>query len=159
LTHLLLYYHETARWLCRRKFRRFGRNAEFRPFAFAHSCSKISIGNNVIIHPGTVLSADPQPNGTITIEDDVSIGSNVHLYAVNHRYDRTDIPIKYQGYYPAEAVIVRTGAWIGASATILAGVTVGHNAVVGAGSVVTRSVPAFTVVAGNPARIIKHLKH
>lgn len=157
LTHLFLYYPTLNRWICRRKFKHFGKKSDFRPFAFAHSCSKISIGRNVTIHPGSVLSADPQVNGNIIIEDDVASGSNVHLYAVNHRYDRTDLPVKKQGYYPAEEVRICSGAWIGANVTVLAGVTIGRNAVVGAGSVVTRDVAAGTVVAGNPAKLLKRL--
>jgi acetyltransferase-like isoleucine patch superfamily enzyme len=158
LTHIFLYYPKLGSWICKKKFKYFGDNAEFRPYAYAHYCSKISIGENVIIHPGTILSADPQINGNIVIEQDVSIGSNVHLYAVNHRYDRTDIPIKYQGYYPAEEIRICTGAWIGANVTIIAGVTVGQNSVVGGGAVVSKDVDPFTVVAGNPAKIIKRLR-
>jgi len=158
LTHIFLYHPVTARWMCKSKFRFFGENSEFRPFSYAHSCSKISIGNNVIIHPGSILSADPQENGNIIIQHDVSIGSNVHLYAVNHRYDRMDMPIKFQGFYPAQEVKICTGSWIGSNVTILPGVTVGRNAVVGAGSLVTKSVGQYTVVAGNPAKLLKRIE-
>ena len=158
LTHFLLYFPILSRWLCKKKFKHFGDNSEFRAFAYAIWPSKISIGDNVIIHPGTMLFANEYPNGEIIIEDDIGIGSGTHFYVANHRFDRTDIPIKYQGHYPSEAICVRKGAWIGANSTILPGVTIGQNAVVGAGSVVTKNVKPFTIVAGNPAKPIRMLK-
>jgi acetyltransferase-like isoleucine patch superfamily enzyme len=57
----------------------------------------------------------------------------------------------------AKAIVVNDGAWIGAGAIILSGVTIGENSVVGAGSVVTKDVPPQTVVAGNPARVVKQI--
>jgi acetyltransferase-like isoleucine patch superfamily enzyme len=158
LTHILLYFHRSGRWICRKKFKAFGENSEFRPFAFAHYPSRISIGDNVKIHPGTVLSANPMPGGGIVIGDDVGIGHNVHFYPANHKYDRNDISVKYQGYYSKKDIVVGKGSWIGANVTILAGVTIGEHAVVGAGAVVTKDVAAFSVVAGNPAEPIKRLK-
>lgn len=159
LTHFLLYFPTTAKWICRRKFKSFGDNSEFRPFAYAIYPSKISIGANVIIRPGTMLFADEEPEGNIIIEDDVAIGAGVHFYVNNHRFDRTDIPIKYQCYYPSKPIRVCRGAWIGANAIILLGVTIGENAVVGAGSLVNKDVEPYTVVAGNPCRLIRRLKH
>lgn len=158
MTHVFLYFKSTSRWICRRKFKSFGENAEFRPHAYAIHPSNISIGKNVIIHPGTMLFSDETKEGTIIIEDDVSIGSGVHFYVDNHRYDRVDIPIKYQGFYPSRPVRVCRGSWVGANAIVLLGVTIGQNAVVGAGAVVTRDVDPFTVVAGVPARIIRRIK-
>jgi len=160
LTHFFLYFPKTARWICKKKFKSFGEGSQFRPFAYSHSPSKISIGKNVTIHPGTVLSGTSLENEseTITIEDDVAMGTGVHIYVSNHRYDITDIPIKHQGHYPVKPVRVCRGAWLGANVIILPGVTIGQNSVVGAGAIVTEDVEPFTVVAGNPARLIKNLK-
>ncbi|MCL1057796.1 hypothetical protein L2729_07240 [Shewanella gelidimarina] len=94
----------------------------------------------------------------ITIEDFVSIGSGVHIYTSNHEFSDTTRPIFEQGHREVQPVVVEKGAWIGANAIILPGVTVGMNSVVGAGSVVTKDVVAFTVVAGQPSRVIKQLK-
>ena len=70
-----------------RKFKYFGEGAEFRPGAYAEACSKISIGNNVVIRPGTFLFADPMDGGAgIVIEDQVLIGPSVHLYTNNHEF-------------------------------------------------------------------------
>jgi acetyltransferase-like isoleucine patch superfamily enzyme len=147
--------------LCKKKFKYFGDGAEFRPGAYAEACSKIMIGNNVVIRPGTFLFADPTfGGGGIVIEDDVLIGPGVHFYTNNHEFSDITKPIIQQGYPPPNAndsIVVQYGAWIGARAIILPGVTICKNSVVGAGSVVTRDVPAFTVVVGSPARVLKRI--
>lgn len=137
----------------------FDATAEFRPGAYAVGCSRITIGMRVTIRPGTMLFAvAPAPPGAgITIEDDVLIGSGVHIYVGNHKYGDPAAPIINQGYEQFRPVVLKSGCWIGANATVLAGVTIGENAVVGAGSVVTTDVQARTVVAGNPARVIREI--
>jgi len=90
--------------------------------------------------------------GGITLADDVLIGPGASLITVNHQADpehRHDLDLK--------PIQVGKRAWIGAKALILPGVTIGENAIVGAGAVVTKSVAANTVVAGVPARVIKTL--
>lgn len=153
-THFLLYFKRTARWICQKKFKKFGSGSEFRPYAYANCTYNISIGENVIIRPGTMLYADDTDKGQIFIEDNIGIGAGVHVYVNNHRHDIAGVPIKYQGYYPSMPVTIREGSWIGAGAIILPGVTIGKNAVVGAGSIVTHSVGPYSKVAGNPARVI-----
>lgn len=155
LTHWQLYFPGAMRRLCRKKFKHFGEGAEFRPGAYAVGCSAISIGRRVVIRPGSMLFAAAEPGGAITIEDDVLIGSLVQVYVTQHRFDDPTTPIIDQGYVPSRDVRLCRGCWIGAGACILPGVTVGENAVVGAGSVVTRDVPARTVVAGSPATVIR----
>jgi len=88
--------------------------------------------------------------GGITIEDDVMIGPRVNITSESHPVE----PAKRKTLLPAP-VLIRENAWIGAGATILPGVTVGQDAVVAAGAVVTTDVPDGTVVAGVPARVIK----
>jgi acetyltransferase-like isoleucine patch superfamily enzyme len=154
-THWMLYSKLLGRMLCRNKFKRFGQLAEFRPGAYAVWCSRISIGDRVVIRPQSMLFADYRGGGAgITIEDDALIGSAVHIYCTNHNFSNPDIPIMKQGFRGAGDVVLKSGCWIGAGAIILAGVTVGINAVVGAGSIVTRDVPSHSVVGGSPARII-----
>ncbi len=157
-THWRLYLKSYMRQLCCTKFLFFGEGAEFRAGAYAICCSKISLGNRVIVRPGCMLFADPRPGGAgIVIQDDVMMGSGVHIYVHNHRFDNPDIPIIDQGYSPSCPVVLERGCWIGALTVILPGVSIGRNAVVGAGSVVTRDVPAGSVVAGSPARLIKQV--
>jgi acetyltransferase-like isoleucine patch superfamily enzyme len=90
--------------------------------------------------------------GGITIEDHVLIGPKVNLITENHPLnpqDRRGIMCK--------PILIKRNAWIGAAATLLPGVTVGENAVVAAGAVVSKDVPANTVVGGIPAKIIKSI--
>lgn len=108
----------------------------------------IKIGKNVFInHACSFLDM-----GGITIEDHVQIGPKVNLITENHPLDPTD----RKTLIPS-AIVIKQNAWIGAAATVLPGVTIGQNAVVAAGAVVTADVLPDTVVAGVPARVIKHL--
>ncbi len=105
----------------------------------------VKIGNNVTIKSGVQLWDG------VVIEDDVFIGPNVTF--TNDLFPRSKVrPDKY------ERTIVGKGASIGANATILAGHTIGENAMIGAGSVVTKDIPANTVYCGNPARFIRFVK-
>lgn len=106
----------------------------------------VKIGRNVVVMNGALMMAA----GGIILEDNVMLAANVQLISNNHDLaDRNIITCKL--------VKICRNAWIGAGATILPGVTVGENAVVGAGSVVTRDVPPDTIVAGNPAKLIRHI--
>ena len=154
-THWRLHFKSSMRKLCKRKFKSFADTADFRPGAYAHFTSMISMGERVVIRPGSVLGADS--NGHIIIENDVLMGMNVHIYADNHKFDDPDKLISEQGYEGAD-VVIKKGAWIGANVTILAGVTVGENAVVGAGAVVTKDIESHTVSAGVPAKVIRRMK-
>ena len=108
--------------------------------------NSVSIGKNVVVMNNALFMAA----GGVTIEDDVLVAANVQLISNNHDlYDHQILTCK--------PVVLKRNCWIGAGATILPGVTVGENAVVGAGSVVTRDVEANTVVVGNPARFVKTL--
>jgi acetyltransferase-like isoleucine patch superfamily enzyme len=113
----------------------------------------ISIGARALIGESCVLRGQ----GGITIGDDVFLAPLVQILAVNHVYEDSTRPISHQGI-TAQGIAIEDGAWIGAGAIILDGVRVGRNAVVGAGAVVTRDVPAFTLVAGNPARVVRDLQ-
>jgi UDP-2-acetamido-3-amino-2,3-dideoxy-glucuronate N-acetyltransferase len=92
----------------------------------------------------------------VTIEDDVFIGHNVTF--INDLYPRATTAEgkpQTEADWECRPILVKKGASIGSSATLLAGVTVGENAIVGAGSVVTRDVPPHTIVAGNPAKVLR----
>lgn len=90
---------------------------------------------------------------SILIEDDVMMGSGVHIYITNHRFDKLDIPLIDQGYYPDKPVVLKRGCWLGANTIVLPGVTIGANSVIGAGSVVTKSIPDGVAADGNPAKV------
>jgi acetyltransferase-like isoleucine patch superfamily enzyme len=94
----------------------------------------------------------------VELEDEVFVGHNVTF--VNDLYPRAtngNGALQQDADWECVPTLVKRGASIGSGATLLCGVTVGERALVGAGSVVTKDVPAFTVVAGNPARVIKKL--
>lgn len=106
------------------------------------------IGKNVFINSACSFL----DMGGITIEDDVLIGPKVNLITESHPLD----PLERKKLL-VKPVVIKRNAWIGAGATILPGVTVGENSVVAAGAVVSKDVPANTVVAGIPAKVIKTL--
>ena len=159
-THWKLHFESTMKKLCKKKFKYFDESAQFRAGAYAVGCSKIHIGKRVVVRPGTMLFGETiiHMDCSILIEDDVMIGSGVHIYVNNHKFDDPSIPLIEQGYYPDQQVVLKKGCWIGANAIILPGVVIGENAVIGAGSIVTKSVPDRTVSAGSPARFIKEIQ-
>jgi acetyltransferase-like isoleucine patch superfamily enzyme len=156
LTHWRLFFKSTMIKLCKKKFNYFDDLAEVRPYSYIVGCSQISIGKNVVIRPHTQLHGETESlDISIIIEDDVLIGSGVHIYVENHKFSDLNTPIYYQGHSQAKRVILRKGCWIGANAIILPGVEIGENTVVGAGSVVTKSLPKAVIAAGIPAKTIK----
>lgn len=158
-TYWRIFFKSKMLTLCQQKFKSFANSAEFRPGAYAVGCSQISIGERVVIRPGTMLhGATASLEESIAIENDVLIGSGVHIYVENHKFDLTNVSIIDQGHHQSSKVILKKGCWIGANTIILPGVTVGRNSVIGAGSIVTKSIPDYSVAVGNPARVIKKIE-
>lgn len=127
-----------------------------------HDEARITIGNNVFVGANTVLDCASE----IEIEDDVLVSYECLLldsnnHSQNAAVRRNDLPdVKYGREYnwaaiPSKPIRIRRGAWVGARSIILKGVTVGEGAIVGAGAVVTKDVAPFTIVGGNPARVVK----
>ena len=113
----------------------------------------VNIGKGVFI--GTLVSFDSEFPNLITLEDEVAVGPNAVVLchaAASPFHQRTGIYTS-----PTKPVLVKHGAWLGSGCIILPGVTVGIGAVVAAGAVVSRDVPDFTVVAGNPARAVSKI--
>ncbi len=96
--------------------------------------------------------------GDVTIGNDVMMGTNCIIYTVNHKFDDTSVLMRTQGNQDSKPVVIGDDVWIGGRVTILPGVHIGNGAVIGAGAVVTKDVPDYAVVGGNPARIIKFRK-
>ena len=145
-----------------------GENVKIYDFVNAYNCeinknSKIGtfveIQKNVFIGKNCKISSHTFICEGVTIEDDVFIGHNVSF--INDMFPKAvneDGSIQTDDDWELKTTLVKKRASIGTSVTILGGVTIGENSLVGAGSVVTKDVPANVVVAGNPARIIKKLK-
>ena len=107
----------------------------------------VTIGKNVTVMNGVLMMSA----GGITIEDNVMIAANVQLISNNHDpYDRYVITFK--------PILIKEGAWIGAGATILPGVTIGKYAIIGANSLVSKNIPDYGVAVGSPAKVIKYLE-
>lgn len=107
----------------------------------------MTIGNNVFINHGLTVMAI----GGIEIHDGVQIGPNVSLITANHDLEDKSILI-------GKPIIIKEKVWIGEGAKIMPGVTIGENTIVAGGSVVTKDVPANTIVGSNPAKIIRKIK-
>ena len=82
------------------------------------------------------------------------MGPRVSLFAENHNYDRTDIPMRAQGC-TRQAISIGDDCWLGSGSIILAGVKIGRGSIIAAGAIVTQNIPPYSIVAGNPARVIR----
>src|SRR4051812_13979658 len=147
---------------------RLGRNVKVFAFVNLYGCtigdnSKIGtfveIQKNALIGRNVKVSSHTFICEGVQIDDDVFVGHNVSF--INDKYPRATSEngaLQTEADWSVVKTVVRRGASIGTSCTILCGVTIGENAVVGAGSVVTRDVAPNTIVAGNPARILRELE-
>lgn len=115
------------------------------------SDTRLDIGDRVVINVSGYISGE----GGLSIDDDVIIGPQVRILSAGHAIHGGD-PLVLRNPITRAPIRIERGAWIGAGATILQGVRVGTGAVVGAASVVTRDVPPFAVVVGNPAKIVNY---
>jgi galactoside O-acetyltransferase len=130
-----------------------GNNISFNKNSYLYSDDggTITIRDNCSFNSNTMINATP---GKILIGEGCAIGPNTVLRASNHTYHRKDIPIKKQAQIYGE-IILEKDVWVGANCVILTNTKIGQGAVVGAGSVVTKDVIPYSVVAGVPAKIIK----
>jgi UDP-2-acetamido-3-amino-2,3-dideoxy-glucuronate N-acetyltransferase len=142
-----------------------GKNVRIYDFTNLYGCEigdDVKIGTFVEIQKGSKIGNRCKVSSHtficegVTLEDDVFIGHNVTF--INDRYPRATNgsgQLQTESDWSCIETRVKRGASIGSGATLLCGITVGENALVGAGSVVTKNIPAGAVVAGNPARIVK----
>lgn len=127
-------------------FGEFGEGSRLMPPTIVVRGQNVKIGKRVVVMNNSLFMSA----GGITIEDDAMVAGNVQLISNNHDPAERQI-------LTCKPVLLKRNCWVGAGSTILPGVTVGENAIVGAGSVVTKDVEPNTVVAGNPAKFIKRL--
>lgn len=112
-------------------------------------------GSGVMVGDRSQIGQRSRIDHGVTIGNDVVMGPEVVIFTGGHAYQNPDVPINCQGAIQRRPVSIEDDVWIGTRVVILPGVTIGHGAVVGACSVVTKSVPRYAVVAGNPARVVK----
>ncbi|MGN7205947.1 acyltransferase [Pedobacter sp. SAFR-022] len=109
---------------------------------------------NVIIGKNTIVGLGCVVIGPVSIGNDVMLAQNIVVSGLNHGYEDVSIPTSKQPVTCKE-IIIEDEVWIGANCVVTAGVRLGRHCVIGAGSVVTKDVPEFTVAVGNPAKVIK----
>lgn len=112
--------------------------------------SRLSIGDN------SGVGVDCLCGGALTIGNDVMMGPQCVIYSQNHRFDDISIPMRAQGHQEVKPVYIGDDVWIGGRVIILPGVHIGSHSIIGAGSVVTKDVPEWAIVAGNPATVKKY---
>lgn len=113
-------------------------------------------GKGVSLGDRSDIGMDALVIGPVQIGADVMMGPRCILLASNHETSSVDVPMNQQGFRDDQPIIIEDDVWIGAGSVILPGRRIGTGSIVGAGSVVVTDVPPWTVVAGNPARVVKH---
>lgn len=128
-----------------------GANLWIEPPFYCDYGSNIEVGDNVFMNYNCIILDVCQ----VTIGDHVMIAPNVQIYTATHPMDAEE---RSSGLEYGKAIRIGSHVWIGGGAILCPGVNIGDGVVIGAGAVVTRDMPAFTFVAGNPARVIKELE-
>lgn len=141
---------DERRVILREMFRSVGDDATITRPLYCEYGSQLTIGDRFFANTGLVAL----DVASISIGDDVLLGPNVQLLTPTHPIEPEPRIAKWEAAYP---ITIGNNVWVGGGAIILGGITVGDDSVVGAGSVVTRDVPARVVVAGNPARALRSL--
>lgn len=146
------------RGICRRMFRK----------DESHHCRKLVVESGAYFGSGKCFTVGDEVgigknfksiNRIVTIDDYLMMGEDVLFLGGGHDYDRTDIPMGHQGSKTSTPLHIAGDVWIGARAIVLPSCRrIGHGAIIGAGAVVTKDVPDWAVVGGNPAGIIKYRK-
>ena len=110
--------------------------------------SDISIGNNVQINPNSSIY------GNVKIGNNVMIAPNCMIAGGNHNFSDISIPIRYQGDN-SKGIVIEDDVWIGANCVVLDGVNIQKGSIIGAGSIVTKDIPEFSIAVGNPCKVIR----
>lgn len=129
-----------------------GDNIYLGKYVVLKNIKNIKIGKNVSIHDSCYIDA----YGELEIGDNVSIAHQTSIITFNHGWQDNNIPIKYNPVNKGK-IKISDDVWIGCSVRIMPNVAIGSRSIIAAGSVVTKNVPPNTIVAGNPAKIIKSI--
>lgn len=137
------------RFLVKRLFRSCGKDVIVKQHAHFGLGATLRVGDRAQIGMNSRIDRD------VTIGDDVVMGPDVVIMTASHAFEDPTVPVNQQGAAERKPVCIGRDVWIGTRVIILPGVEIGEGCVIGAGSVVTRSIPAFSVAAGNPARVVR----
>jgi acetyltransferase-like isoleucine patch superfamily enzyme len=155
----------------------------FRNFIYSNKLKKN--GQNVLIHKGVIITFPelvvigdeciigenvklmPGDSHGIYIGKNTAIAENVYIRAANHNFDDLDIPIKQQSHNCASfcyessnySIIIEEDVWVGANAIILSGSFIGRGSIIAAGAVISNKIPPFSIVVGNPGRVVSNRKN
>lgn len=136
------------------------RNFAARKFLLS-SGADISIGYGCRVHKNTHLGEhsgigrNSEVMNGVSIGNDVMIGPEVYMCTENHQFSDVSALMRIQGFRERECIVIEDNVWIGAKVIILPGVTIGTGSVIGAGAVVPKDIPPYSVAVGNPAQIVK----
>lgn len=162
-----------TRLQCKRFGIKYFKNSWIHPTAKFLGSGEIVLSEEVQLHAGVILDCDEhgkiqfgketninsysriESMNSVIFEDHVLVGPNVYISDRNHEYRDVAKPIMHQGYYSHGGVFIGTGSWLGIHSAIIGNIHIGKHCVIGANSIVTESIPDFSVVVGNPARIVK----
>lgn len=126
--------------------------------------NNVNIEKNASFTPGLQIGdysgvgINCEMNGPISIGKHVMMGPEVVIYTTRHKSDRTDIPMREQGMDKPLPVKIGDDVWIGRRVIILPGVTIGDGCIIGAGAVITKDIPPYSVVVGVPAKVVRRRK-
>ncbi|MFT6127350.1 MAG: maltose O-acetyltransferase [Patiriisocius sp.] len=156
LPHSSMFYslglHNIRNYVCSKMFKKCGKRITVEQGALIGSGLNIEIGNDSGIGKNCHVN-------NVIIGDSVMMGEDVFIYATNHKFSDLSRPMIYQGASKIRTLIIEDDVWIGARSIILASVNIiGKGAIIGAGAIVTKDVPEYSIVGGNPAKVIKYRK-
>lgn len=132
----------------RQLFRRVGKNVFIEPDFICEMGNNISIGDNVFMNFGCIIF----DMGEVIIGNNVMFGPRVGIYTTNHAFDPDE---RIANVVISKPVHIGNRVWVAADVKIIQGVTIGDDSIIGAGSVVTKDIPAGVIAAGNPCRVIR----
>lgn len=147
-------FGELAKWCraiaCKRLFRYCGERVNVEKGANFYTGWEIEIGDDSSLGIDCMIPYD------LKVGKDVMMGPYVVIVGDSHKFSSTHIPMRLQGIKEYQPVRIEDDVWIGARAIILPGLKIGHGAIIGAATVVTKDVPPYAICVGNPGRVIKY---
>lgn len=134
---------------CRHIFLECGNNVNIERGAFFASGTRLKISDN------SGLGINCHVPGNLVVGKNVMMGPNCYIFGANHAFSRTDIPIIEQGFDSPKIAVIEDDVWIGRNVTFTPGRHIARGTIIGVGCVVTKDFPPYSIIGGNPSRLIK----